>query len=548
MTGKTVAQYKILELLGAGGMGVVYKAHDTRLNRLVALKFLPEELSRDRHALERFRREARVASALNHPHICTIYDVAEHQKQPFIVMEFLEGDTLDQHCSGRSLKIGEILELSIQIVDALDAAHSKGIVHRDVKPANILLTERGQAKVLDFGVAKLSAQGTEGRDTTLESEPPLTRTNALMGTVAYMSPEQARGEPIDTRSDLFSFGSVLYEMSTGRQAFAGNTPALVFDSILNKTSAPPGGINPDLPAALEAIIQKALQKNLRARYQSAGELLADLRQLKQETDFSLEARRRFTGRSADFSEREKLGCVIVDDEEPARAVLKEYLSRFPEIEVLAECSNGFEAVKAVTELKPDLLFLDIQMPKLNGFEVLELIERNLAVIFITAYDEYALKAFEVHAVDYLLKPFSPERLAQAIGHAREKFLRREPLPASGLAASARVPERKSERILVRDGSRVHVIAVGKIDYVEAQDDYVCIKSGGKDYLKQQTLNELEALLDTDRFIRIHRSYILNVERMVRLELYAKDSRVAILADGTKLPVSRSGYGRLKPLL
>jgi serine/threonine protein kinase len=548
MTGKTVAHYRILEELGAGGMGVVYKAQDTRLNRLVALKFLPEELSKDRRALERFQREARVASALNHPHICTIYDVAEHQKQPFIVMEFLEGDTLDQHCAGRPLKIGEILELSIQIVEALDAAHSKGIVHRDVKPANILLTERGQAKVLDFGVAKFSAQGTEGRDTTLESDPPLTRTNALMGTVAYMSPEQARGEPIDARSDLFSFGSVLYEMSTGKQAFAGNTPALVFDSILNKTSVPPTGINPDLPAELEAIIKKTLEKNLRARYQSAGELLADLRQLKQETDFSLEARRRFPESPSDFSGREKLGCVIVDDEQPAREVLREYLSGFPEIEILAECSNGFEAVKTVTELKPDILFLDIQMPKLNGFEVLELIERNLAVIFITAYDQYALKAFEVHAVDYLLKPFSPERLAEAIGHARDKFRRREPLPAAGLAASARIPEKKSERVLVRDGSRVHVIAVGKIDYVEAQDDYVCIKAEGKDYLKQQTLNELEALLDADRFIRIHRSYILNVERMVRLELYAKDSRVAILADGTKLPVSRSGYARLKPLL
>jgi serine/threonine protein kinase len=548
MTGKTVAHYRILEELGAGGMGVVYKAQDTRLNRLVALKFLPEELSKDRRALERFQREARVASALNHPHICTIYDVAEHQKQPFIVMEFLEGDTLDQHCAGRPLKIGEILELSIQIVEALDAAHSKGIVHRDVKPANILLTERGQAKVLDFGVAKFSAQGTEGRDTTLESDPPLTRTNALMGTVAYMSPEQARGEPIDARSDLFSFGTVLYEMSTGKQAFAGNTPALVFDSILNKTSVPPTGINPDLPAELEAIIKKTLEKNLRARYQSAGELLADLRQLKQETDFSLEARRRFPESPSDFSGREKLGCVIVDDEQPAREVLREYLSGFPEIEILAECSNGFEAVKTVTELKPDILFLDIQMPKLNGFEVLELIERNLAVIFITAYDQYALKAFEVHAVDYLLKPFSPERLAEAIGHACDKFRRREPLPAAGLAASARIPEKKSERVLVRDGSRVHVIAVGKIDYVEAQDDYVCIKAEGKDYLKQQTLNELEALLDADRFIRIHRSYILNVERMVRLELYAKDSRVAILADGTKLPVSRSGYARLKPLL
>jgi two-component system LytT family response regulator len=244
----------------------------------------------------------------------------------------------------------------------------------------------------------------------------------------------------------------------------------------------------------------------------------------------------------------KLSVIIVDDEELARKILREYLSAQPDVEIVAECANGFEAVKAVAEDKPDLLFLDIQMPKLDGFEVLELIDADLAVVFVTAYDQYALRAFEVHAVDYLLKPFSPERLEEALGRARERVERKESPRYEKLIAESRVRSKPLERVLVRDGSRVHVIPVGKIDYVEAQDDYVCFKSGGKDYLKQETLGNLEELLDPERFIRVHRSYILNVERLVKLELYAKDSRVAILTDGTRLPVSRSGYARLRPLL
>ncbi len=243
-----------------------------------------------------------------------------------------------------------------------------------------------------------------------------------------------------------------------------------------------------------------------------------------------------------------LRIVIVDDEELARSILREYLSTLPGTEIAAECANGFEAVKAVADHKPDLLLLDIQMPKLNGFEVLELIGGEVGVIFTTAYDQYALRAFDVHAVDYLLKPFTKERLAQALDLARKRLERGEPEPLMDLVEDARRQNRPLERILIRDGSKVHVIPVDRIDYIEAQDDYVSFKSGGKEHLKQDTLANLEALLDPRQFIRIHRSYILNIERLARLDLYAKDSRVALLVDGTELPVSRSGYARLRPLL
>lgn len=241
-------------------------------------------------------------------------------------------------------------------------------------------------------------------------------------------------------------------------------------------------------------------------------------------------------------------AIIVDDEELARSIIREYLAEHPEVQIVAECSNGFEAVKAVTELKPNLVFLDVQMPKLNGFEVLELVEVDLAVIFITAYEQYAVKAFDVHAVDYLLKPVSRERFDEALSHAKDKLGRNEFLPTLDIIQAARPTGETVERILVRDGSRVSVIPAGKIDYIEAQDDYVAIKSEGKSHLKKQRLSDLQALLDPKRFVRIHRSYILNIECLARLELYAKDSRLAILKDGTKLQVSRSGYDRLKELL
>ena len=246
---------------------------------------------------------------------------------------------------------------------------------------------------------------------------------------------------------------------------------------------------------------------------------------------------------------DKLRVVIVDDEPLARAVVREYLRAHPGVEVVAECGNGFEAVKAVAELRPDLVFLDVQMPKLSGFEVVERLGRDVPVGFTTAYDHYALRAFEVHAVDYLLKPFDEARFAEALSRARARLQAREEQPGiAALVASSPHRQTPVERVLIRDGSQAHVLPVGKIDYVEAQDDYVCFKAEGRQYLKDQTMGALEATLDPARFVRIHRSYLLNVERLARVELYAKDSRVAILRDGTRLPVSRAGHARLSKLL
>lgn len=245
---------------------------------------------------------------------------------------------------------------------------------------------------------------------------------------------------------------------------------------------------------------------------------------------------------------EETGVLIVDDEEPARAIVREVLSAQPGVRVLGECSNGFEAVKAASELEPDVVFLDIEMPKLDGFEVSELIDPRIAVVFVTAYDSYALRAFEVHAVDYVLKPFHPDRLAAALDRARSRVGTRDRGDPSALAAAARPPGTRLSRIVVRDGARVHVIPVGRLDLVEAQDDYVILKSEGKKFRKQQTIGGLGAALDPSRFVRIHRSYLLNIDRLARLELYAKGSYVAILADGSRVPVSREGHARLNALL
>jgi len=246
-----------------------------------------------------------------------------------------------------------------------------------------------------------------------------------------------------------------------------------------------------------------------------------------------------------------LGAIIVDDEELARGLIREMLQKHPDIEILAECANGFEAVKAVSERKPGLIFLDVQMPKLDGFEVLELVGTDAAVIFVTAYDKYAMRAFDVHAVDYLLKPFSQERFEAALQRARARLGEKMPqtMPvAADLAAAARPPAQFLERIVIKDGTRVHIVPVAKLDYVEAQDDYVAVHSGGKSYLKQQTISSLESALDPARFIRIHRSYIVNLERVTKLEPYTRESRVVVLSDGMQLPVSRAGYARLAELL
>ena len=415
-TGSNVAHYRIVSRLGEGGMGAVYLADDTRLGRRVALKVLPVNVAADPERMHRFVQEAKLASALTHPNVAYIYEIGEDDGLRFLAMEYVAGEPLSVRLARGPVALSELVSVGIQVADALDDAHSKGIVHRDIKPSNLMLTPRGYVKVLDFGLAKLETPGVGNK--TGNQMPPdetqvMTSLGVVMGTVAYMSPEQALGRDVDHRTDLFSLGVVLYEMATARLPFPGATPSETMARILGAQPDAMARFNYDIPESLDRVVRKCLEKDRERRYQSARELLVDLKNLERDASGT-----RTT--VAAVPAHRTLTAMIVDDEELARALLREYIGSSPDIEILAECANGFEAVKAIAEKKPDLVFLDVQMPKLNGFEVLELIGQEVAVIFVTAYDQYAMRAFDEHAVDYLLKPFSLERFQKALERARQR--------------------------------------------------------------------------------------------------------------------------------
>lgn len=537
--GSTLGHYQILERLGQGGMGQVFLALDQRLGRKVALKALLPEVQSDPDRLERFLQEARIASALSHPNVAALHEIGDAGDLRYLALEYVEGESLAEKLRGGPLSLPDTLSIGRQIADALDAAHALGIIHRDIKPANIMVTARGHVKLLDFGLAKIGGQ--PGPDTQL-----LTSVGSLVGTVMYMSPEQALGRKLDGRTDLFSLGAVLYETITGRVPFPGSNAQETIAHILQSQPEAIARFNYGTPEALERIVRKCLEKDRDRRYASARDLLVDLDAVERQTGAGSLA-------ESAMQPRRQLSAVIVDDEELARQLLREYLSTMPDIRIAAECSNGFEAVKAVAERKPDLIFLDVQMPKLDGFEVLELIGKEIAVIFVTAYDVYAMRAFDAHAVDYLLKPFSMERFQTAVERVRKRLgvqpAPPAPLPQPAeLSAAARPPDQHLQRIVVRDGPKVHILPVSQLDYAEAQDDYISLHSEGKAFLKQQTISSLEAALDPKQFVRIHRSVIVNIARIARIEPVTKDSRLAILHDGIRLPLSRSGYERLNALL
>jgi two-component system LytT family response regulator len=551
MIGRTLSHYRVTGELSRGGMGVVYSAVDLKLDREVALKVLSPALLGDAELRRRFVQEARAAGALQHPSIAVVHEIDEADGVAFIAMEKIAGERLGDRLAAGGLDVAARLELAIEVAEGLVEAHRKGVVHRDLKPSNILVSDSGHAKLIDFGLAKLLHPLGSLANQVETPARGATDPGRILGTTAYMSPEQARGEEIDRRSDVFSFGCVLHEMLAGAQAFARPHAIETLHAIMKDPAPrlpPLPGVGEALRHELQELVDLCLEKDRDERWQAMAEVLGQLRAIERQLAAQPVAAAGVSKAVAEPGVATPLRVAIVDDEELARGVVREYLAGEPGVEVVAECRNGFEAVKAAAELRPDLMFLDVQMPKLNGFEVLELIGPRVGVVFVTAYDEHALRAFDVHAIDYLLKPVGRERFREALERARHRLRRPVPLPVAELVQAARPGSGHAERILVREGAKVHVIPVEKLDYAQAQDDYVSLHAGGRELLKEQTLAELERSLDPSRFVRIHRSYVLNLERLAKLELYAKDSRVAILTDGTKLPVSRAGYSRLRSLL
>ncbi len=555
LVGATIGHIEILARLGGGGMGDVYRARDLRLGRQVAVKFLNARFCEDEKALERFRREARAVSSLNHPNICTLYDIGEFQGRPYIQMELLEGRSLRRLIEEGPLDAPLFFKLGEALSEALEAAHAKGIVHRDVKPENVFVTTQGHLKILDFGLAKsVTAVGQEssGTEAPTAADTNLTGRGATLGTVSYMSPQQVGGEDLDERTDVFSFGVVLYEMATGRRPFGGRTSGVVSAEILTKDPRRPSTLNPAVPAALDAIVMKALEKNPRDRYQSAGDLVRELRAARHETpsmaEGSFEPRVSKAAPRSSAPDQGTIRAVIVDDEALARQVLREYLADDPDVQIVAECSNGFEAVKVIGETKPDLVFLDIQMPKLTGFEVLELIGDLPAVIFCTAYDEFAIRAFEVNAVDYLLKPFSPERLAEAMVKARRDLDKTAAFSVSRLLAAARPSGAELTRVLVNEADRARVIPVDEIDYFEKQGDAVRLRVGRESFDKETSIEKIEDRIDREKFVRVDEGVLINVDRLLRIDENADGTFTAVMTGGESLVLSPEAQRNLRATL
>ncbi|HEY5907193.1 MAG TPA: protein kinase [Vicinamibacteria bacterium] len=557
MIGPTLSRYLIVEEIGKGGMGVVYRALDKSLNREVAIKVLAPGPAADPEAVRRLNQEARAAAGLTHPGICVVHEIDEAEGNTFIVMELVKGIPLQALLGQGKLGLARALELALEVAEAMAEAHAHHVVHRDLKPSNVMVTPAGRAKVIDFGLAKLLRLGSrlESGDDT----PPWSETDPgrIVGTAAYMSPEQVRGRRVDPRSDVFSFGVMLFELATGQTPFRRDTGVETLHAVLKEAAPrlPPAGLGA-AHEPLQQILDRCLAKDPDGRYKSLADLVPELsavlshlpREAAGGAGRAVSAAPAGSSTGASAAAVGALRVLIVDDEEPARVLLREYLARIPEAQIVGECRNGFEAVKAAAELQPDLLFLDIQMPKLDGFEVLELLGKGVDVVFVTAFDAHALRAFEVNAVDYLLKPVAEDRFRAAFERARERVRAKTPLPVAELITASRPAGALLERILIRSGARVDVIPVDQLEYAEAQDDYVNLRSRGKAYLKQQTLSELEAGLDKARFVRIHRSFLLNLDQLARLDTEGADSRVAVLKDGSRLPVSRAGYQRLRALL